>query len=157
MSDTQKEITHFLLRYSDLLLNVDTLAEHKSIVADKGHVWMGKFGQGASKRIVSKAQSQLREGRQTYLYLANGKGLNTRATIVDIVGGGAQASYKAPEPDCVPDYYRSRRCAIWFKLINFEDIEHSHIRQLRLANSPATIPTFNGMRALVYVFDREKD
>ena len=45
---------HFLMRYSDNLRGVDTIAEHMDLLKRKKSVWFGKFGLGMNTAVTSK-------------------------------------------------------------------------------------------------------
>ena len=60
---------HFLVRYSDNLTGVDTVAEHRTVIATRGAAWFGKFGVGCSAVMIDKAKKQVVDGVPTFVYL----------------------------------------------------------------------------------------
>ena len=50
---------HFLVRYSDKLKGVDTIAEHRAVATVRGAVWFGKFGVGSAAMMINKAKNYI--------------------------------------------------------------------------------------------------
>jgi len=116
-----------------------------------GFVWWGKFGIGVSRSLVEAVKKQLKKNIPTYVYLVTGGSILYRARLSDLVGGGGDARYRAPEGSKVPAYYRDETCSIWFKLTGFKKVTIQEKMDLILYNEPAFKPQGSGMRGLVYV------
>lgn len=143
---------HFMLRYSDKITKVDTLSEHKKILAENGAVWFGKFGAGASMKIINTAKAAIGHEEDCILYLIKGRKYTVKAKIVDICGSSLNDSgVFCPDANLVPSYYRKKKCSLWFKITEMKSIGDDDIRSLRLYNSPSLPPNLNGMRGLIYV------
>lgn len=141
-----------MLRYSDLIMQVDTIQEHKNIIEKLGYVWFGKFGQGVSRDIIAKLNRQCEESVDTRLYLVSKKTITHQATI-KAVDGGHKYSIRQKDTKAVPSYYRTSLCPLWIKVDVIEEIQHCNIiKELLLYNStlPAR-PDLNSSRALIYV------
>lgn len=145
---------HFMLRYSDKITKVDTLFEHKKIIEEHGAVWFGKFGAGASMKIISAAKDAIDSKKDCILYLIKGRKYTVKAKIVDIFGSSLiDAGVFCPDVNLVPSYYRKNKCSLWFKITEMESLCDDEVRSLRLYNSPSLPPNLNGMRGLIYVTD----
>ncbi|GKQ97313.1 hypothetical protein [Aeromonas hydrophila] len=143
---------HFLLRYSDRLVERDTIAEHKDVIAQNGHVWMGKFGVGVHQRFVDIAKKQINDGVPCSLYLMHGSEITSKANVVDLASAStSRGEISSREPKLTPEYYRAKKCSIWFKLSTIEKIECNEINHLWLFNNPPSHPSSAGMRGLIYL------
>ena len=143
---------HILLRYSDRMRGVDTLEEHKKLLRSKGYVWWGKFGQGVSREIVGRLQSQVDGGVTTYLYLVNGKRLTARGRLLGVQGGGARASFRQDDRTGVPLYYREEPCAVWLKLSGIAAISHkATMARLVRYKSRFEAPDLSSTSGVMYV------
>ncbi|WP_270688879.1 hypothetical protein [Aeromonas sp. D3] len=143
---------HFLLRYSDKLVERDTIAEHQAVIVQNGHVWMGKFGVGVHQRFVEIAKKQINNGYPCLLYLMHGSEITSKANIVDLVSASSsKGEISSREPKLTPEYYRTKRCSIWFKLSNIEKVEVDELNNLWLFNNPSSHPSSAGMRGLIYL------
>lgn len=142
---------HFVLRYSDLLRDVDTYATHKVIETHYGSVWWGKFGLGVSPTIVTKAKAQLKAAIPTYVYLATKRSIIYRGRLLEILGGGVRTPYRPKQLSLIPAYYRRESCTVWFRLTNLRTVSPDEKGRLVLYNSRSFAPELNGMRGLIYV------
>lgn len=143
---------HFLLRYSDRLVERDTIAEHQAVIAKSGHVWMGKFGVGVNQRFVDFAKQQINNGDPCSLYLMHGSEITSKANVVDLASAStSKGEISSREPKLTPEYYRTKKCSIWFKLSTIDKVECNEINHLWLFNNPASHPSSTGMRGLIYL------
>jgi hypothetical protein len=143
---------HFLLRYSDKLLNVDTINEHKTILHDRGAVWIGKFGIGISQKIKRLANLQIKENNDCFLYLIQGSKYTHKAIITKVISAPTHnSSIYTKEPLLTPKYYRKKKCSVWFKLTDIISIKDNEINECWLFNQPNIRPSTNSMRGLIYL------
>lgn len=146
---------HFLLRYSDKISKVDTIAEHKSVLETESSVWMGKFGVGMGKKFADLAKEQIAQDLKTYLYLMNGCVYTHKATISDVrIGYSSKTGVLTSDNKLTPKYYQNTPCTVWFKLTSIEEITQNDIDNLWLFNSPGAHPSKAGMRGLIYLTER---
>ncbi len=142
----------FLLRYSDKITKVDTIAEHEKVLNSQGNVWMGKFGVGMSKRLFNIAEQQLKSGNDLYLYLMKGSNYTHKAKVTDILmGKDSRVEISSKNKAHTPSYYREQRCTIWFELSSIEAIDEGELEHLWLFNAPNSHPSKGGMRGLIYL------
>ena len=141
---------NFLVRFSDGLRGVNTFEEHRRIESKHGTVWLGKFGLGAGHSILEIAAEQIGRKIPTGLYLMAGKTILFEAIVLDIKGVAPGAKIPAPEPALVPAYYRSERCALWFKVARLRKTETT-AQQLRLFFPPGLPPQVASSRGMMYV------
>jgi len=143
---------HFLLRYSDRLVGVDTIIEHQTIIDKNGYVWMGKFGVGVNKHFVTLAKQQLNNDQSCWLYLMQGSKITSKSNVVDLISANtSKGEILSCEPDLTPEYYRKKKCSVWFKLSSIEHADTSEIQNLWLFNNPSLHPSSAGMRGLIYL------
>ena len=143
---------HFLLRYSDKLTGVDTIAEHLAIIEQRGSVWIGKFGVGMNQNFVTLAQEHIQKNEVCWLYLMHGSKFTAKANIIDVVTGGSSTSeILSKDPILTPAYYRNKKCSIWFKLSDISPIPDGEQKHLWLYNNPSSHPSSAGMRGLIYL------
>jgi hypothetical protein len=142
---------HFILRYSDGLRRVDTLAEHHAIARQYGYVWWGKFGVGIARPYVEIANRQIAAGITTQVFLAATRKILHQAELLEVLGGGARTKYRPKERSKIPKYYRDEECTLWFKLTRMRDVDVDDLRRLRQYNAPSFAPPINGMSGLLYV------
>ena len=128
---------HFVLRYSDLLKERDTIAEHEKVLKRCGRVWMGKFGMGVSPALIEKTVAQIGDGVPTWVYLSHHKSITRRARLTHIVGGGSRAMIMVPCASSTPRYYSKQACSVWFELASIEKCSPAEIASLRLYNDPS--------------------
>ena len=142
---------HFILRYSDGLRSVDTLAEHNAIAVEHGYVWWGKFGVGIARSYVELANRQIAAGITTQVFLAATRKILHQAELLEVLGGGSRTKYRPKERSRIPKYYRSEECTLWFKLTRMGEVDVDDLRRLRQYNAPSFAPPINGMSGLLYV------
>ncbi len=143
---------HFMLRYSDKITSVDTIAEHIKILNQHDSVWMGKFGVGCSQQIIELANNQINNGHVVRIYLVNGCKFTHSADVIEMIGVGGDGG-RSPDVSRVPEYYRNTKCKVWFHIKNIEKPIKSEIQSLRLFKSPMSFPQMSGMRGLIYLTD----
>jgi hypothetical protein len=81
-NDNPSHPIHFLMRYSDSLLGVDTISEHKSVIEKHGYCWLEKFGLGVSAKIIDYTNHQLAKGIDTRIYLGTGAKVRANSFLV---------------------------------------------------------------------------
>ena len=146
---------HFLLRYSDKISRVDTIAEHKSVLETQGSVWMGKFGIGMGKKFADIAKEQISKNLNSYLYLMNGSVYTHKALLSDVrIGYSSKTGVLTSDNKLTPKYYQKTPCTVWFKLKSIEEITKNDIENLWLYNCPGSQPSKAGMRGLIYITER---
>jgi hypothetical protein len=125
--------------------------EHKKIQDNYGYVWWGKFGSGSSKEMVSKIKDQISKNIETLIFFVKHTEIKYKCNLLDIIGGGLNTLRSCPDIKCVPQYYGSKRCSLWFKVNNLEEEKKDVIRELRLLSDPASMPPLSSTRGLMYV------
>lgn len=148
-----KQPIHFLMRYSDKPRKINTIDEHKAIIEKIGYVWFGKFGLGASMKMVDLVNEQCRNSIETCLFLVAGRKITHQAKIKAVEGTKERQPFRQQDKQAVPAYYQRVACALWVKIENLEAVQHNDIiRQLALFKSsvPAR-PDLTSSRALIYV------
>lgn len=148
---SKKRAIHLLVRFGDPYPNLETMQEHVELYEKFGYVWWGKFGIGSSKEMVSRLKEQMDKGVDTYVFLLKGNSITAKAKLTGIVGGGINTFYAAPKRMMVPEYYRNKRCSLWFKFGGFQTKNIGSIRDLRLLNDPSAKPSLRASRGLMYV------
>ena len=112
------EVMHILLKYSDSYYNVDTIKEHRTILADKGAVIWGlikpdRNSPGMAPAKQGQIREQLRRGIPTYAYLATHGAIMHKARITNL--------YTTEEvenrEELIPPYYHKdlNRCVSGFE------------------------------------------
>lgn len=144
---------HLLMRYSDKSRKINTIAEHIAILEELGYVWFGKFGLGASMKMVELINEQCRSSIETLLFLVAGREITHQAKIKAVEGTKEQRPFRQQDTQAVPPYYRREACALWVKIENLKPIQHNDvIRHLALFKSSMPVrPDLTSSRALIYV------
>lgn len=150
MSEPARNL-HFMLRYSDMLFDVDTFREHSAILKKFGSVWWGKFGLGVANSVVETAKRQIARRIPTYVYLTMHANIRYRGRLVDMIGGKGTTNEQPSPARLIPSYYREKPCSVWFKFDLFEPVTETEKMSLVLYHSPTHPPQMRGMRGLVYV------
>lgn len=145
---------HFLLRYSDKITQVDTIAEHQHIENIYKEVWMGKFGLGIAKHIAEKALNNIKLNQICKIFLMNGCTYTHIANVDDILIDYEHGLETRPSDlKLIPEYYRKKSCSVWFKLSSIKPFNDKDLVNIRLYNDPGSRPSNSGMRGLIYLTD----
>jgi len=154
---TEKPL-HFLLRYSDKITRVDTIAEHQHIEKQYGEVWMGKFGVGIAKKIAKRALNNIKLNQSCKIFLMNGCTYTHIANVIDIYVDLEHGLVSKPaDLNLIPEYYRKKSCTVWFKLSSIKPFHNDYLTDIRLYNDPGSQPSKSGMRGLIYLTDTSFD
>jgi len=108
-----------LLRYSDFN-GVDTIAEHKNVLASKGHCWWAKLGKQPGKKYLKPF---LEKAYKTVLLYTSGK--LYKCALGKVINGKPEKDY--------PEYYNSdifgtiSEPSIFFELLSIEKLEVSFL------------------------------
>ncbi len=123
------EPLHIVIRYSDRLLGVDTIARHKEVLRKHKQVWLGKIGRGLT---TSRFEAQLAAGIPTFVYLAKQgpRGLQfVRARLVKI-----QRDEPTEFLEAVPPYYFEyrivRRIGMWMLVKSIQAVDQDETQEL---------------------------
>jgi hypothetical protein len=153
-----KKPLHFLLRYSDKITQVDTIAEHQKIEHLYNEVWMGKFGVGIATHIADKAIENIKSNQHCKIFLMNGCNYSHVATVIDILIDNVHGLEIRPKNlKLIPEYYRKKACYVWFKLSSIKPFTDKDLTDIRLFNEPGSKPSKSGMRGLIYLTDTSFD
>ena len=149
-----KKPLHFLLRYSDKITQVDTIAEHRKIDILHNEVWLGKFGVGIAINIADKALDNIKSNQKCKMFLMNGYTYTHVATVIDILIDNENGLKIRPKDlKLIPKYYRKKTCNVWFKLSSIKPFDDNDLIGIRLFNDPGSRPSNSGMRGLIYLTD----
>jgi hypothetical protein len=129
---------HLVIRFSDNLFSVgDVVSKHNEIVSAYGNVWFGKLGSPLSYRRVDLINNQIMKNLPTSLYLVKGARKKSTAYITSIFE--VTRDFPKKESNLIPEYYTEKGIikfiSVWLKIGEIEQIEMSHLKNLRAIHS----------------------
>ena len=103
-NEGQPEASHLVIRFSDVLSGVATIAEHQRVIARSKAVWMAKFGRGLSPAKMNALGRQIKRGIATYVFLVtrcHAEYAWYRGTLLDMASEPPER-----ETGLIPEYYQ---------------------------------------------------
>lgn len=112
-----------MLRFRDLVTMPGHTIELHAKLAEKGHVWWAwwnKSGEAVAANTWNRIAKSLGEADAPKFYLFDSGYIGLRTvTCVDIKWDTSYEPIASPNPDETPEYYRSQKYVLWFKLKDF--------------------------------------
>lgn len=116
---------HVVLKFKDSIYNVDTIAEHRKLLAEKGSVIWGLIKPSTRSRDMApkwkqQIREQIRDGIPTYAFLSNQGRLTHRARVVSLLDNDEVIT----RSEHVPLYYHDalNRCPLGFEFSVIQDL-----------------------------------
>lgn len=129
---------NLVLRYADRFISsgIDTILEHRNVLKARGFTWFAKVGKPLGVPKIRRLDQQLRDGQETYLFLAKAKGRQYvlhRCRMLDISAQPPQGK------GSFPSYYRDtgmvERGTLWVKVKTIDLLGDKEIRRLETVSS----------------------
>lgn len=138
--DKGREPRHLVVRYSDAPYGVNTVQEHLKVIADKGAVWLAKFGKSLSAVKIAILNHQIEARVPTFLYLVTRRGGDYQWHKCRLL----KVAREVPgfEKRLVPRYYQKQGIAtsassatLWLKLSDLHSARPNDLGNLCVVSS----------------------
>ena len=157
MSDTVAGDTpqHIVMRFADSMCGgVDTIGEHRKVIAEQGAVWIAKLGKPLAGQKISLLGEQINRGTPTYLFLVRRKGAAYEWVKARLVALNRRLPQK--EACLTPSYYRPagvmENAGTWLKVTKLMKPEPGEIAKLHVSSSGRQIiDTLKGSMAAMFL------